>query len=117
MDRSGYSEAWYYERLTAYYENNLATTPRVKLRAVRELVGVPAVLPNGVEGHVDIFRDDIELFFASPVTLEENRNNIIRTAVSETCPQTNLEGITNLVVYFDDTYVVLQGISCLGHAS
>lgn len=116
IDRTGYSEAWYYERLTPYYENDLALTPRVNLRAVRELVGVPIVFADGSAGHADVFRDDIEIFFAAPVTVEEDRINLVRSAVRETCLQTDLEGVEDRVEYSDETYVVLQNVPCLGHA-
>ncbi|MDG1458014.1 MAG: hypothetical protein P8Q92_09040 [Pseudoprimorskyibacter sp.] len=117
VDRTGYSDAWYYERLAPYYENNLALRPRVYLRAVRELVGVPVTFDDGTEGHADVFRDDIELFFATPVINEEERLNLIRSAVGETCPSTDLEAIKERIAYFDETYVVLQNVPCRGFAT
>lgn len=117
QDRSGYSDAWYYERLTPYYTNDLALTPRVHLRAVRELVGVPITFDDGSEGHADVFRDDIELFFAEPVISEEERINLIQSAVRVTCPRTDLIEIQDRIAYFNDTYIVLQNTPCRGHVS
>jgi hypothetical protein len=117
QDRTGYPDAWYYERLTPYYTNDLALTPRVHLRAVRELVGVPITFDYGSTGHADVFRNDIELFFAAPVTSEEERINLIRSAVRVTCPQTDMEEIQDRVAYFNDTYIVLRNTPCRGHAS
>jgi hypothetical protein len=117
QDRTGYSDAWYYERLTPYYTNDLTLTPRVHLRAVGELVGVPINLDDGLEGHADVFRNDIELFFDKPVTSEEERINLIQSAVRVTCPQTDLVAIQDRIAYFNDTYIVLQNTPCRGHGS
>ena len=32
MDRTGYADAWYYERLQPYYTNNISFEPKVHLR-------------------------------------------------------------------------------------
>ncbi|WP_039017996.1 hypothetical protein [Halocynthiibacter namhaensis] len=116
QNRAGYADAWYYERLTPYFANDLALQPRVHLRAVRELVGIPIIFEDGSKGHADYFREDIEIFFAKPVTTKEERANLIHSAIGYTCPQTDIDGAQDKISYFDDTYVVLQNVSCLGHA-
>lgn len=116
-DRGGYSEAWYYERLTPYYENTLSMKPRMQLRAVRELVGVEIVLTDGSAGHADVFRQDIELFFAAPVMDQTEQKMLGQAAIRATCPQTDLRGIEDRIAYSNPTYVVFQNVPCLGHAS
>ncbi|MEL6840655.1 MAG: hypothetical protein AAFP85_15290 [Pseudomonadota bacterium] len=115
-DRTGYSDAWYYERLTPYYTNNIYFEPRVHLRAVNELVGIPVVFENGFHGHADVLRPDIELFFAAPVTSIDDRIELARRAVEITCPSTDLMDIASKVEFSGETYVVLVGLPCVGHA-
>lgn len=115
-DRSGYEYAWFYERLRPYYESNLALKPRVYLRAVAELVGYPVTLPDGSEAHWDVLREDIELFFARSVADEEERLELARVAIGTACPQTDLENIEDNVAHSSDTYLVLEGVPCLGYA-
>lgn len=116
-DRTGYSEAWYYERLTPYYTNSIYFEPRVHLHAVRELVGIPVVFDNRIEGHTDVWRSDIELFFAAPVPNIDDRVDLARRAVEITCPSTDLTNIASKVEFSSDTYVVLVDLPCVGHAS
>lgn len=116
-DRTGYSDGWYYERLTPYYENNLYLEPRVHFRAVGELVGIPTTFDNGFEGHVDVLRQDIELFFAMPIPDLESRIALAQLAIRETCPLTDLTGLQDKIEYSNQTYVVLQNVPCDGHAS
>ena len=115
-DRTGYSEAWYYERLTPYYTNNIYFEPRVHLRAVSELVGIPVVFENGINGHADVWRSDIELFFAASVTNIDDRIELARRAVEITCPSSDLVDIASKVEFSSETYVVLVGLPCAGHA-
>ncbi len=115
-DRTGYSEAWYYERLKPYYTNNIYFEPRVHLRAVNELVGIPVVFENGFEGHADVLRSDIELFFAATVPNIDDRVDLARRAVEITCPSTDLTNIASKVAFSNDTYVVLVDLPCAGHA-
>ena len=116
-DRTGYSDAWYYERLTPYYENNMYFEPRVRLRAVKELVGVPITFEDGSPGHADVFRHDIELFFAAPVPDLEDRVALAQAAIRKTCPLTKVMGIRDNIEFSNQTYVVLQDVPCTGHAS
>lgn len=114
IDRRGYADAAYYERLSPYYENDLALEPRVNLRSVRDLVGIPATFENDVAGHADVFRDDIEVFFARPVLDGDKRLELLRAAVAITCPQTDIDGIEERIVFANENYIVVQGLSCLG---
>lgn len=115
-DRTGYTDAWYYERLTPYYTNNIYFEPRVHLRAVQELVGIPITFADGAHGHADVWRQDIELFFAAPVPDMEDRIDLARRAIRLTCPLTDMAGVQDKVEYADQTYVVLQDVPCRGHA-
>lgn len=117
QDRTGYSEAWYYERLSPYYKNTLSFRPRVSLRAVRELVGTEVIHPNGVVGHADYFRSDIEIFFAAAIADQGERLNLARSAIRITCPETDIGEIEDNMVYSDETYVVFEGVRCIGYAT
>lgn len=111
-DRSGYSAAWYYERLTPYYEATAPLTPRVRVRAVREIVGIPVTFSDGTPGHADVYRPDIELFFAKPVTRDDDRDTLIKAAIESACPFTDLNQILARVAYSDQAYVVLHNVPC-----
>lgn len=117
IDRKGTPNAWYYERLTPYYTNDLYLSPRVHLRAVRELVGQETVLADGTPAHADIFRDDIELFFARPIDDPKERARLIDEALLNTCPDTDRSDLRSRITYADQTYIVLQHVSCIGYAT
>ena len=78
------------------------------------LVGIPVTFESGVTGHADVFRYDIAVFFARPVLDSDKRLELLRAAVTITCPQTDLDGIEARIVFANENYVVVQGLACLG---
>jgi len=99
-DRSSFAQAWYYERLTPYYENNLALTPRTHLRAVSELIGQDIRQPDGSRVHVDTLRFDLA-----------------KTAIRITCPDTSLLRLPSRIVHDTPTYMIFHHLRCTGFAT
>jgi hypothetical protein len=44
----------------------------------------------------------------------DKRLELLRAAVTITCPQTDLDGIEARIVFANENYVVVQGLACLG---